>query len=277
MDKNRKVPFLNKSNRLGKGLDSLLSVPVGSARILSLDIDKISPNPNQPRKDFETEALSELAHSIKEHGVLQPILVKTKGDAYEIIAGERRWRASQKAGLHKIPSIIKSPEETEQALWALLENLQRKDLNSIEEAQAYKHIFLKNPKLTHEKLAETLGKSRSSLSNVLRLLQLDPEIQKWIAEGRISLGQAKELLSIDNKVSRKQVASTLLTKKTSVKALSRKIKNPGKKKPPWQESLKEKLEKKFQTEVRFDFNKKKGKLSFLFSGEEGLKRLLDKL
>ena len=268
---------LKKQNRLGKGLDSLLSVPAGSARVLSVDIDKIFPNPDQPRKNFEAKSLDELAQSIKNYGILQPILVKSEGEKYQIIAGERRWRASQRAGLHKIPVIIKTPKQKEAAVWALLENLQRKDLNPIEQAQAYKQILDHSPELTQEKLAEALGQSRPSLANILRLLKLDPEIQVWMMEGKISLGQGKELLRLNNAKAQKQFARSLLERKISVKALSHRIKPSSQKKPSWVEPLRQKLEKKFCTEVRFDLKKEKGKISFLFSSEDELKRLLDKL
>lgn len=268
--------LLKKENRLGKGLDSLISVPKGSARVLSIDIDKIFPNPNQPRKKFETKSLDELATSIKAHGVLQPILVKSSGDGYQIIAGERRWRASQKAGLHKIPAIAKAPKVDEEPLWALLENLQRKDLNPVEEAEAYQVILSNNPNFTQESLAEALGKSRSSLANVLRLLKLEAPIQEWISEGRISLGQAKELLSLKDSKSRIQTAKTLLDNKVSVKTLSRRIKKP-KKQALWLQGAREQLEKKFGLEVQIDLNKEKGKVSFLFSSENDLKRLLNSL
>ena len=269
---------VKKQNRLGKGLDSLLSVPAGSARVLSVDIDKIFPNPDQPRKNFENKSLDELAQSIKNHGILQPILVSSEGgEKYQIIAGERRWRASQRAGLHKIPVIIKTPNQKEARVWALLENLQRKDLNPIEQAQAYRQILDHNPELTHQNLAKALGQSRSSLANILRLLNLDPEVQAWMMEGKISLGQGKELLRLNNAKAQKQFARSLLEKKTSVRTLSRRIKPSSQKKPAWVEPLRQKLEKKFCVEVRFDLKKEKGKISFVFSSEDELKRLLDKL
>ena len=267
---------MKKQTRLGKGLDSLLSVPEGSGRVLSIDIDKVTSNPNQPRKYFNKESLEELALSIKNHGVLQPILARKEGTKYQIIAGERRWRASQKAGLHKIPVIIKTPKVKEESLWALIENLQRKDLNPIEEAKAYQSIFSENQNLKQEELAKALGRSRPSLANMLRLLKLDPSIQKWILEEKISLGQAKELLSIKDVKKRNQIARSLLVQKTSVKTLSRRIK-PAQQKPLWANSLREKLEKKLGVEVRFDLKRGKGKISFFFSSEEELKRLLDKL
>ncbi|MGI9548356.1 MAG: ParB/RepB/Spo0J family partition protein [Bdellovibrionales bacterium] len=272
---------VNKKNRLGRGLDSLLGPSLSSEQqVLSLDIEKVFPNKKQPRKDFDKAGIEALSKTIKKEGVLSPILVQAKGENYEIIAGERRWRASLQAGMHKIPAIIKSPKAGEAPLWALIENLQREDLNPIEQARAYE-LILKEQGLNQEKLAQAVGVSRSSLTNSLRLLQLDPKVQEYIEVGKISFGQAKEILKEKNQQKQRKLAEQCTQNKLTVRSLA----GLGRKKKPakatipfWVSKSLSRLEKIFSNRVQIDFSsRQKGKISFTFHSEEELKGLLNKL
>lgn len=187
-----------KIGGLGRGLDSLFSDNTETTGSVELRIMEVEPNKNQPRKDFSEEALEELAASIKEHGLLQPILVRplTNG-RYQIIAGERRWRASRKAGLSTIKAVIRDFKDEEVMEIALIENLQREDLNPIEEAEGYSSL-IKELGLTQEQVAKKVNKSRSYVANSLRVLNLDPSSRRALKEGKISLGHAKALLAIED-------------------------------------------------------------------------------
>ncbi|NJL23946.1 MAG: ParB/RepB/Spo0J family partition protein [Calothrix sp. SM1_5_4] len=167
-------------------------------RIWNLAIEKIYPNPNQPRQVFDKEPLQELADSIKEKGIIQPLLVRKSADGeYEIIAGERRWRAAQIAGLKEVPAIIKDSEEQEVLELALIENIQRENLNAVEEAEAYEFL-IKKYNLTQNDLAQKVGKDRATVANMLRILQLQPGVRQMVSRGELSLGQAKVLLSLSD-------------------------------------------------------------------------------
>jgi ParB family chromosome partitioning protein len=165
-------------------------------QLREIDIDRILPNAHQPRKSFNDDALNELASSIREHGVIQPIVVQSLPDNfYQLIAGERRWRAAQRAGLLRMPAIVRETSEHAQLEIALIENLQRQDLNPIEEAQAYERLIVEFG-LTQEDVARRVGKNRATIANMLRLLRLPPEVQQWMMENKISTGHAKALLSL---------------------------------------------------------------------------------
>ena len=272
---------LEKNDRLGQGLESLLGpLSQKGEKVLALDIEKIVPAKNQPRKHFEEKALEELAISIKKHGVLQPILVKANGEGYEIIAGERRWRAAGRAGLHKIPALIKTPKGREDHFWTLLENLQREDLNPMEEAKAY-NILLKTHALNQQELADILGKSRASLVNLLRLLKLAPSVQKLVAEGRLSLGLAKELLRVSSEKEQKALAKKCLQDQWTVKELRKNLMPQSEKAlsllPSWTKGLVSRLEKQFARKIHLNFKKGKGHITFYFKSETDLKKLADKL
>lgn len=279
-----KVHLANKgNNRLGRGLDSLLGPTHSENKVLFLNVEKVFPNKNQPRKQFQKEDLEDLAQSIKNHGVLQPILVQEKTKGFEIIAGERRWRASLLAGLHKIPVIVKSPSAEQTALWSLLENLQRKDLNPIEEARAYREI-LEKQKINQEQLAQHLGQSRSSLANSLRLLQLDSEVQKYLESRKISFSQAKEILKVKSPAEQRALAKKCIQGSLTVRSLARQVQKKSKtdkhksSQPSWMNQSLQHLEKKFSKKIQLELQKKgRGKLSFVFSSQEELKDLLDRL
>jgi ParB family chromosome partitioning protein len=184
---------------LGRGLNALLGTPdLGNEQLREIDIDRILPNSHQPRKHFDEDGLNELADSIREHGVVQPIVVRALDDGFfQLIAGERRWRASQRAGLVRIPAVVREASEDTALEIALIENLQREDLNPIEEAQAYDQLIVQFG-MTQEEVARRVGKNRATIANMLRLLRLPPEVQQWLRENRLSTGHAKALLSLSD-------------------------------------------------------------------------------
>jgi len=184
---------------LGRGLGALLGTPdLETEQLREIDIDRVLPNSHQPRKHFEEEALNELTNSIREHGVVQPIVVRPLEDGFfQLIAGERRWRASQRAGLPRIPAVVREAEERVALELALIENLQREDLNPIEEAQAYERLIA-DFGLTQEDVARRVGKNRATIANMLRLLRLPSEVQQWLRENRLTTGHAKALLSLSD-------------------------------------------------------------------------------
>jgi ParB family chromosome partitioning protein len=198
---------------LGKGLGSLIPSDAGlggaealeGAVMMDLEVASISPNPHQPRVHFDEETLSELAASIAQIGVLQPILVRQVGDAYELIAGERRWRAARRAGLSVIPAVIRPTDDISSIEQALVENLHREDLTPLEEAAAYQQL-VEDFEMTHEQVALRVGKSRSAISNTLRLLGLPPAVQRLLADGRLSAGHARALLGTPDRVFQEQLA-----------------------------------------------------------------------
>lgn len=207
---------MNKENKLGKGLGALLSTNqtnVGNL-VKRINISQIKPNPNQPRKAFSEKEIGELATSIKNQGIIQPIVVKEINDEqYQIIAGERRWRASQLAGLHEVDCVIKDLKDSQILESALIENIQREDLNVIEEANAYKDL-ISIKKMNNEGLAKMIGKSASHVSNILRLLELDKEIQEMVMSNEISMGHARALIGVPNALER---AKEIVSKKLSVR------------------------------------------------------------
>jgi ParB family transcriptional regulator, chromosome partitioning protein len=184
---------------LGRGLSALLGTPeLEPEQLREIDIDRILPNSQQPRKNFDEAALNELADSIREHGIVQPIVVRPLDDGFfQLIAGERRWRASQRAGLTRLPAVIREAGEDSALELALIENLQREDLNPMEEAQAYERLIT-DFGLTQEDVARRVGKNRATVANMLRLLRLPPEVQQWLRDNRLTTGHAKALLSLSD-------------------------------------------------------------------------------
>ncbi len=208
---------------LGRGLDVL--IPGASTDVKSevkvkettkLKLSQIEPNRKQPRKKFDEEALAELASSIQQYGVIEPIVVCKRDDYYEIVAGERRWRAAKKAGLKEIPVVLKEYSEKEIAEISLIENIQREDLNPVEEAKAYK-ILIDEYKLTQEGLAERVSKSRSAITNALRLLKLHDKVQKMLVDGKITAGHARALLAIEDKDTQLMIAQKIIDEGLSVR------------------------------------------------------------
>ena len=208
---------MNQENKkLGRGLGSLLSSGsnnAGNKELKKINITEIKTNHNQPRKNFKTQELEELSDSIKSQGILQPIVVRvSQAGGYEIVAGERRWRAAQIAGLHEIPALIKDMTNEEVQVAALIENIQRENLNAVEEAVAYKSI-LKNKELDYGQLSKSVGKSKSHISNMIRLLELDQDILDFVISGSLSMGHARALIGVPNA---KELANEIINKKLSV-------------------------------------------------------------
>jgi len=252
---------------------------------LTLPIDKIEPNPDQPRNQFDEDTLQELADSIKQYGMLQPILVTPKDDFYEIIAGERRWRAAKQAGLNEVPVMIRKYNENEIVEIALIENIQRDNLNPIEEAMAYKRL-LKEFNLKQDEVAERVSKSRTAVTNSMRLLKLNDRVQQMIIDDMISTGHARALLAIDDPELQYTLANKIFDEKLSVREtekLVKEIKNPKKpkeKKPVANsfiyQDLEEKMKSVFGTKVSIaSKGKGKGKIEIEYYSDDELEHLFD--
>ena len=294
---------------LGKGLDSLIpnsvlkpatpeklaeenKVSVKSeekAAETLVKITKIEPNREQPRKNFDEEALNELAESIKHYGLISPILVQDKKDHYEIIAGERRWRAAKIAGLKEIPVIIREYTEREIAEIALIENVQREDLNPIEEAMGYKRL-IEEFDLKQEEVAECVSKSRSAITNSLRLLKLSEEVQKYLVDGELSMGHARALLAVEDSEKQTFLAKKIINEKLSVREVEKLVKNldkPVKEKPSPDtqlqaiyESYEEKIKQSLATKVKIlpsVKTKGAGRFEIEFYSTEDFERILERI
>ena len=268
---------------LGKGLESLL--PEKTQEIISIDISRIIPGEQQPRRVFRDGALRELAASIKEKGVLQPVIVARTGDGtFRLIAGERRWRASGLAGLKKIPAIIKDVASADSLEIALIENIQREDLNPIETGDAF-HRLMQDFKLTQEELSAKVGKDRATVANYLRLLKLPEEIRTFLSDGSLSMGHAKAILSIEGKPNQLEAARRIIHKGLSVRETESLAKNlatgEGKKKAAHHRkdaqiaSLEDKLIRHLGTKVRILHKGKKGRIEIEYYSLDELDRLLD--
>jgi ParB family transcriptional regulator, chromosome partitioning protein len=223
-----------KRKALGKGLGALLpSVPAGAAEktYMDLPIEEISPNKYQPRTNFNDESMNELAQSIKSDGVIQPVIVRRSGSGYELITGERRWRAAKRAGLKTIPAVIRDVSEFRTLEWALIENIQRQDLNPLEEATAYASL-IDDFHLTQEELAQRVGKDRSSIANYLRLLKLPAEIKKKIERNELTMGHARALISLDRVKDQLELANRIIAEQLNVRQVENLIRSgkPSRKK-----------------------------------------------
>lgn len=285
------------NNPLGRGLDALISTeavrPQGSSTISEVSIEQIEANPNQPRREFDEEALNELANSIREIGIIQPITLRQVDDnRFQIIAGERRWRASQIAGLKAIPAYIRTIKDENVMEMALVENIQREDLNAIEIALAYEHL-LTNSGMTQEKVSERVGKSRTAISNYLRLLKLPAQVQMALQNKEIDMGHARALLAIDSPSLQVKLFKEIQKNGYSVRKVEemvKKLKNgedivSGKKKiasnqqmPQEYSALREHLSDFFKTKVQMTWSASgKGKISIPFANEEDLERIMSML
>lgn len=265
---------------LGKGLDALL--PEKGEEIINLDITRIVPGEQQPRRVFNDKALNELAQSIKEKGILQPIIVRKAGDGtFRIVAGERRWRAATIAGLKKVPVIIKDTDPSDSLEIALIENIQREDLNPIETAEAFQRL-MREFNLTQEELSAKVGKERATVANYLRLLKLPDEIKDLINKGSLSMGHARAILAVEGKTNQVELARTIVTRGLSVReaeSLSKRVSRPKKKssrsKDPQITSLEEKLKQSLGTKVKIQHKGKRGKIEIEYYSLDELDRLLD--
>ena len=270
-------------NKLGMGLGALLGPNTqDKSNINKIDISKISPNKKQPRKNFEEKEIQELSSSIKNQGLIQPIVVReTSKDAYEIIAGERRWRACQLAGVHAVDCVIMDVAEERVYELALIENIQRENLNVVEEAKAYKNLLQLN-NLKNEELAKKLGKSSSHISNLIRILDLSDEIHQMIIDGKISMGHARALIGVPNAVEK---AKEIIEKKLSVRDVEKstsKYKQQRKKyteKDPNIADLEKELSDKIglKTEIQFNDNGSSGSLKLYYSDLNQLDEIMKRL
>ncbi|CAH2215349.1 ParB/RepB/Spo0J family partition protein [Tepidibacter aestuarii] len=275
-------------NRLGKGLSALIpnNKTVSSDKeIVNLQINEIYPNKEQPRKIFDQEKLSVLSESIKNYGILQPIVVKKEEDGYMIIAGERRFRAAKIAKLREMPAVVKDLPIKDIMEIALIENLQREDLNAIEEAIAYRSL-IENYKVTQEEISEAVGKSRPHITNTLRLLNLDDRVIKLIEEGEITPGHGKALLRIENKNIQYEIALRIIKERLSVrevenlsKSMTDKKQEKSKKvsKDPFIVNIEDKLRDVFGTKVNILKGKKKGKIEIEYYSDEELEGILEQI
>ncbi len=278
---------MTKRKALGKGLSALFPETVISEDdrgFFYCPIESISPNPHQPRQNFSDSEMTELANSIKEKGIIQPILVSRTKDGFQLIAGERRWRAAQKAGLDKIPAWIRDASPAEALELALIENIQRKDLNPIEEASAYQEM-IQEFNLKQEALSKRIGKDRSTIANLLRLLKLPAIIQQDLIDGQLTTGHARVLVSIESPLVQKEIRDLTIKKSLSVrqiealvkKILAKKPKSPKDEKDYYIESLAKDLQKSLGTKVAIKRSGEKGRIIIEFYSDEDLGRLIDQL
>lgn len=275
------APHEERGNEPGTAL-----APVEGAYFAELPIGQIVPNHVQPRSVFDEDAMAELVHSIREIGLLQPVVVRRTGtDTYELVMGERRWRASQEAGRETIPAIVRETDDTDMLRDALLENLHRSQLNPLEEASAYAQL-LEDFGCTHEELASRIGRSRPQISNTLRLLRLSPEVQRRVAAGVLSAGHARSLLSVDDAEVQDRLAQRVVAEGISVRGLEEIVavgdhgatpRGNRRNKPtaPGLADLAERLSDRFETRVKVDLGRSKGKITVEFASLDDLRRIVD--
>ena len=289
-----------KKRGLGRGLNALINTGSDTEnnkentkenheyKEVFINISLVEPNRNQPRKEFDKESLSELANSIKQYGILQPIIVQKNGDMYEIIAGERRWRAAKEAGLTEVPVIVRDYDKQKVMEISIIENIQREDLNPIEEAMAYQSL-MEEYGLKHDELAEKVSKNRSTITNSMRLLKLSKNIQQMLIDGRISTGHAKVLLSVEDINEQEKIAQELIDKSLSVRELEKLVKKymkPRKKKDDkddkdyslfyreYEDRLKDILGTKVQINTK---DKNKGRIEIDYYSAAELERIVELL
>ncbi|HET7290586.1 MAG TPA: ParB/RepB/Spo0J family partition protein [Thermodesulfobacteriota bacterium] len=274
-----------KKATLGRGLDALIPKESKPEGLTLLSINEIRPNALQPRKDFDDETITELTASIKEKGILQPIVVRQAAGGYEIIAGERRWRAAQRAGVVKVPVVVKDASDMEALELALIENLQREDLNPIEEASGYQHL-IEVYGLTHEEVSLRIGKDRSTVTNQLRLLRLSDEAKRALIEEEITAGHARALLGLESLSDANVVLHAIRKKKLSVRMTETLIRNMTRErksavKPvssdPYLERLADDIKGFLSTQVRIIYNKGKGRIEIDYYSDDELERLVSAL
>lgn len=277
-----------KKTGLGKGLDALFSAPIVTEDneekevVKQIKINDIEPNKSQARKVFDEESLEELAASIKEYGVIQPIVVTKKNNYYEIIAGERRWRASKKIGLETIPAIVRDNDEQKNKEISLIENIQREDLNPIEKARGIKQLMDEH-NLTQERVAERLGKSRSSIANTVRLLNLDEKVINLALQGKLTEGHCRSLMAIEDPEKQYKMALYIIESGDSVRAVEKKVKIRKKTKArsdqylPIYRDIESTFQEFFGTKVKLDAGERSGKIIIQYSSNDDLERILSLL
>jgi ParB family chromosome partitioning protein len=272
---------------LGKGLSSLIPSfeRIEAMRVANIAVSKITANPRQPRKDFNPELLEELIASINAFGVIQPVVVRPKDGGYELIAGERRWRAAQAAGLEVIPAIIRHTDEMESLELSLIENLNRDDLNVVEEAYAFQQL-IEDFGITHADLSKRIGKSRSNITNILRIITLDPEIQDMLANEAITYGHARSVLAIEDKKLQKKIVKRIVDDQLSVRQVEEIVRNLMQGEARKKKAIKVIQPKKFpditqrlsdylSVPVRVEMSKTRGKIEIEFGSIDDLERIFD--
>lgn len=280
---------MKQRKALGRGLGAL--IPGGPADeapaegLKTVRIDLVRANPKQPRKHFSDDELAELAGTIEKIGIMQPIVVRPAGDGFEIISGERRWRAAQRAGLAEVPVVVRDAGEREVLTMALIENLQRVNLNPIEEAEGY-HRLSEDFGYTQEQIAEAVGKDRATVANLMRLLRLAPQVQQWVREGVLSMGHARAIAAVDDKGRQAALAKQVIDKGLSVRQLEALLRAaaeaPAAPKAktvadPNLRDVLDRLKRSFGTKVTFSGKADKGKLTFEYYSADEFDRLLEKL
>ena len=281
---------MSKKFGLGKGLEALISENEEntneSGNKLFIPLNKIRNNAEQPRRSFDNEKIAELAESIKHHGIIQPLILMKENDDYVIIAGERRWRAAKMVGLKEVPAIIMDVTDKEVLELSLIENIQRQDLNPLEEALAYKKL-IDNFKFTQEELSKRIGKSRTAITNCMRLINLDDRVKEYIIQGVLSEGHGRALLAIEDGDLQYAIAQKVIDESLSVRELERLIKKvyatEKKKKNDdkvddnniYYKNIEEKLQSYFGTKINLSYKKDKGKIEIEYYSEEDLQRILD--
>ncbi len=273
---------MTKRKGLGRGIGNFLAsseqirevIEDENSKLRDVEIEKIIPNPDQPRKKFEEKEIQELSKSIEKYGIIQPLLLREDEDKYVIIAGERRFRAAKMAGLKTVPAIIKNISEDVSDRISIIENIQRRDLNPVEEAMSYRHI-LDAQNMTQKELADEIGKSRQYVGNTIRLLNLDPRVLKLLENGDISTSHGKNLLSIKDKDEQYKKALKIVKETLPVNENKKKTKTYDKKLDLFKEKVRDDLTSKLGTKVMFKERGKKGKIEIEYYSEEDLSRIVD--
>ena len=276
---------MNKKFALGKGLGALIpdDINEGNEGKLMISLNKIKSNIDQPRKSFDNEKIAELAESIKNHGIIQPLILKENDGGYIIVAGERRWRAAKMVGLKEVPAIVMDLTEKQVLEISLIENIQRQDLNPIEEALAYKKL-LSDFDLTQEELSKRIGKSRTAITNTIRLINLDSRVQQYVIDGIISEGHGRALLSLEDGELQYIYSQKVIDEKLSVRELEKLIRNDSLKSEksekneelnPYYKDVRDRLQNYFGTKVNLSSKKNRGKIEIEYYSEEDLERILD--
>lgn len=274
-----------KRQPLGKGLGALIPEVSEDDPVSSIEVRQLRSNPYQPRRDFDEEKLNELAESIRQHGIIQPLVVRKSVRGYEIVAGERRWRAAQKIGLENVPVVVKEISDLQMMEIALIENLQREDLNPIEIADAY-HKLMEQFHLTQEELANKVGQSRSHVANFLRLLNLPVEVRDYVSRGTLTMGHARALLGLNDQQKMIQLAQKIIAEDLNVRtveqivahlneATPRQSKKKAVEKPKVLRQYEERFRSKLGTAVRIQQGRKKGKIEIEYFSYDDLERILN--
>ena len=278
-----------KKTGLGRGLDALFSDTIKEPEIeevtgeivQNIKITKIEPDKEQPRKRFDEEKLDELANSIKQYGVIQPIIVTLKDDYYQIIAGERRWRAAKKAGLKEMPCIVRENDESKNKEIALIENIQREDLNPIDKARGFRQL-LDDYGMTQQQLADTIGLNRSTVTNTLRLLNLDERVMQLAIDGKLNEGHCRSLLCITDPDKQYAAAIRIIEKGETVRDIEKKVQDQKKTSPKYEErrqaicrDIEDSFQSFFGTKVKLNAGKRSGKIIIQYSTNDELERILN--